>query len=116
MISNIQYLRFSKSNFDKIRTGKRSTVRLRQRSYYPGAVTLHCPESGSSITAEILTVEHIAFGALTNAIIQRDGFNSLNDLKSELEHCYQQVLQNSTEVTVVQFELIGDSQHHRDNL
>ena len=101
----MQRLNFSASNYNKLSLGKRTTIRLGSTSLMLGDVALNCDELMTATMADITEVRTLRFSdlGLTDAV--NDGFNSVEELRAELEHCYQKCVSVSEVVTQIRFKV-----------
>lgn len=101
----MQKLNFSNSNYHKLSQGKRTTIRLGSTSLTLGDVALTCDEIMHSTTAEITEVRIIRLSDLGLMDAVNDGFNSIEELRHELEKCYQKCVSMTEIVTQVRFKI-----------
>jgi hypothetical protein len=101
----MQKLNFSKSNYQKLSHGKRTTIRLGSTSLTLGDVALNCDELMHSTTAEITEVRIIRLSDLGLIDAVNDGFNSIDELRIELENCYQKCVSMAEIITQVRFKV-----------
>lgn len=97
-------LKLKKEFFDLILHGKKqSTIRLYNSSFSIGPITLI---SGSRVLqVYVKKIEKRSFSKLTKADAQRDGFNSLIDLKRTLNRFYQKLVPSS-QLAILTFETV----------
>ena len=100
-----QKINFTPSNFELIRKGKRTTIRLGTKSLQLGLVALVCDEIMDAILADISEIRVIRFGDIGLLDAAMDGFNSVSELRSELQNCYQTIIGNYDVVTIIRFNL-----------
>lgn len=117
-------IKFTKSNFEKIRLGKRTTIRMGNTNYLLGPVLLGLVIGNDSVfdisegrriqvcfdclRAEIIEVRHTKFEKVTESDAKADGFDSVEELKAELENCYDCTINGETSVTIIKFKLRDD--------
>jgi hypothetical protein len=101
----MQKLNFSKSNYQKLSQGKRTTIRLGSSSLTLGDVALTCDELMDGTTAEITEVRTIRLSDLGLMDAVNDGFNSVEELRVELESCYQKCVSMAEVITQVRFKV-----------
>ena len=102
----MQILTFNNSNFSKLSSGKRTTVRLGMKSFELAPVMLINSETQQSVKADVIEIRNVRFCRLGLSDAISDGFNSEEDLRAELEHCYKQFIDEFAPVTVVRFKII----------
>lgn len=92
---------FASKFFDLIDEGKKTTtVRRGIREYEPGLYNMYNPAKTVCGFIFINGTKVIKFGELTEDIAKTDGFNSLEELKSELLNFYP-ALTDDSPVTIV---------------
>ena len=102
----INKIDFSESNFNMLKQGKKTTVRLDEEEFSLGEALLVKVASKDVIRAEITEVRKVRFGDLGLSDAVADGFNSVSELRKELEKCYQKPINDYDVVNVVRFNLI----------
>lgn len=127
-----QVIRFSERNYELLKSGKRTTIRLGFRTYKLGRTAFTADSSlqdeifdmaenkthyvfFDSLYGDIVDVRLVFFSSLTKRDAIADGFDSLEALKAELEHIYHCSIDDETIVTVVKFVLDGDKDNQATN-
>jgi hypothetical protein len=99
---------FSESNYLKLRAGKTTTIRRAdEKTYQLGPVTLSCPDLGQSIESEVTEIRIVRFGDLGLADAVSDGFNSVEDLRVELQNCYRKLISDFEVVLIIRFKRVN---------
>ena len=101
----MQQINFSKINYDKLSQGKCTTVVLGSASLTLGKAFLKTDEAIHGIAAEITEVRIVRLKdlGLTDAV--SNGFNSIEELRRDLETCYQKCVSMTEVVTQVRFKI-----------
>jgi len=86
----MQTLTFNNSNFSRLRGGKNTSIRLGMKSLELAPVNLINNDTQESIEANIIDIRHVRFCRLGLSDAISDGFNCEEDLRKELEQCYEQ--------------------------
>ena len=102
----ISQIAVSESNFKSLKQGKKTTVRLDGEEFNLGSTLLVNVSSKDVIKAEITEVRKVRFGDLGLSDAVADGFNSVSELRKELEKCYQKLISDYDVVNVVRFNLM----------
>ncbi|MFR9719070.1 ASCH domain-containing protein [Aeromonas diversa] len=100
-----QCINFTPSNFKMIQDGKRTTIRLGTKSLTLGPVALTCDEGMDALSAYISEIRVVSFGLISQDDAANDGFNSVSDLKDELQRCYSTEINDHDVVTVIKFKI-----------
>ncbi|MCP4595730.1 ASCH domain-containing protein [Neptuniibacter sp.] len=100
-----QAIDFTAKNFELIRSGKRTTIRLGRKDYPLTGFDFTCDGLLSEYTPVITELRHMRFKGLTVQDAINDGFSSIEQLRQELEQCYSRRVSDFDEVTVVRFEV-----------
>lgn len=88
---------------EDIREGRKTTtIRMGKRKI--SAPELIFESFTSSIQVQVLSVRHQKFGELTNMDAQKDGFATLEELKTALYAFYPNIKLH-TEVTIIEFKV-----------
>lgn len=101
-------IKLNNVNFNKLANGKRTTIRLGEKSYLLGHAAIES-NSGDVQKIVITEVRRIRFGDLGLQEATTDGFNTVDELREELERCYHRCISIAAPVTIVCFELYEES-------
>ncbi len=105
----MQSLNFSKSNYEGIKRGKRTTIRLGAwPSMTLGPAAAECRSEMTACEVEITEIRQVRLRDLGLAEAVADGFNSKEELREELERCYEKCISGFEPVTVFRFKLPND--------
>jgi hypothetical protein len=97
-----KYLNFNSSNFDLFTVGKRSTIRLGHVKYELGRINVLSNGIETPLFIfRIIEINKKRFGDLTLNDARQDGYQTLADLRYELEVCYQTKIYNKTKITQI---------------
>ena len=105
----ISAINFNSRNFVKVVAGaKRTTIRLGDKTYSVGICAFMCDGVPVDNVGEITEIRKVRFGALGLSDAVEHGYNNLDELKAELESCYQRSIHASDVITIVRFEMDGE--------
>ncbi len=96
---------FSKYNFKKLKLGKQTTIRLGEKKFSLGKAVFTVDGVASDLEPCISEIRILRFGDLGLSDAVADGFNSVEELRSELELCYAICISDFDPITVVRFNL-----------
>lgn len=101
----MQTIDFTLQNFTGFDCGKKTSVRLGQKSYQLGPVKLICSEEQLEYDSEIIEIRVVRFGDIGLLEANADGFNTVETLRHELENCYQKYISDYEPVTILRFKI-----------
>ncbi len=96
---------FTPANYEKIATGKRTTIRLGRKEYRLGGVDFTVEKANCEESPIITDIRYTRFNKLTMQDAVNDGFASVECLRKELQECYGRRISDFDEVTIVRFEV-----------
>lgn len=99
----MQCIKFSPDNFSSLSKGKTTTIRLGDKVFCLGDVKLLCIEEQKELDSEIIEIRLVRFGDLGLSDAVSDGFNTIEELRRELENCYKKLVSDFEPVTIVRF-------------
>lgn len=102
-------LTLNDKNFNRIFSDHKCTsIRLGHKDFQQGSAYIKNDKTGQVLPINIWYVNHGILSDLGLNDARLDGFSTIEDLKSELCHCYQRSISDREIITQVHFDVVAE--------
>ena len=98
----MQQLKLAEDIFDKLQTGKRTTIRLGKREVLLGDLLLESDDIQRSLIVTVVKIDHCLLKDVSLSNLINDGFIDHSQMLNEMKRFYPKIEMNSW-VTVIGF-------------